>query len=325
MRNNNYNYQYYDEGLLRIEKKSTNKVGLFIVVILFLALVGASGYYFYRNGISFDFSLPWQTEKSKSESNNSKNNKGKSESKTKNQYDDPKFEDTVVGNGYNYSINITNFRKTDFGYDIDINIENSKTPYTFVLEKILVDGFDTTTKFSKKLEPLESISQTIRINQTELDALDIISFSELTFYINVIDEEGKENIQKVLMTSTALKTANNSRLGLIEIDRKNQTIVNYYKVLEDKDNTYIYFDFKNYGASRVQIISVKKLKINGQIYEYKDLNEEVYHGAEKIISLTIPKKDFKKVENFSVSFTMLNEENGKKTAAYITNEYSRSI
>lgn len=325
MRNNNYNYQYYDEGLLRIEKKSTNKLGLFIVVILFLALVGASGYYFYRNGISFDFSLPWQTEKSKSESNNSKNNKGKSESKTKNQYDDPKFEDTVVGNGYNYSINITNFRKTDFGYDIDINIENSKTPYTFVLEKILVDGFDTTTKFSKKLEPLESISQTIRINQTELDALDIISFSELTFYINVIDEEGKENIQKVLMTSTALKTANNSRLGLIEIDRKNQTIVNYYKVLEDKDNTYIYFDFKNYGASRVQIISVKKLKINGQIYEYKDLNEEVYHGAEKIISLTIPKKDFKKVENFSVSFTMLNEENGKKTAAYITNEYSRSI
>lgn len=323
MNNNFNNYQDYDEGLLRVEKKSTNKVGIFIVVILFLALVAASGYYFYRNGISLDFSLPWQTDKSKSENN--KNAQGQSGSKTKNQYDDPKFDDTKFSGSYDYDITFTNFRKVKLGYDMDITITNSTVPYSFTLEKILVDGYDTSASFTQKLEPHQSVTETVRINQTELDALDITAFSELTFYIKTVDANGKEKIEDETILSKALKKANNARVGLIEIDRKNQTIVNYYKTQEDKDNTYIYFDFKNYSAGRIQLISVKKLKINGQIYEYKDLNETVYHGAEKVISLTIPKKDFKKVENFSISFTMLNEINDKKTAAYITNEYSRTV
>ena len=321
MRNN---YQGPDD-MIRMEKKSSNKVGIIIIVILVLALVGGSAFYFHKNGISIDLKLPWQTEKRASKNDSNKEDKSDDEEKTKNEYDPPFFEDRDLGGSYEYELNFSNFHKSSLGYDMDITFETKGKPFTIYLEKVLVDGYDTSVTFSKSLNPYESITQTLRINQSELDALDIISFSSLDLYIKCVDADGKGKVQRYELSTTGTITADNSRKGLIQIDQKNQTNVNYYKVQEDKDNTYIYFDFKNYGTIRTQIVSVKKLLINGKLYDYKDLNEEVYHGAEKIISLTIPKSDFKKVESFTVSFTMINEEEGKKTAAYITNEYSKTV
>ncbi len=321
---NNYNYQGPDDNIVRMEKKSSNKVGIIIIVILVLALVGGSAFYFYKNGISFELKLPWQTEKRASKDDSSKKEKEDEEEKNKNEYAPPSFVDQDLASGYGYNINFSNFQKSNLGYDMDITFETKNNSYTIYLEKVLVDGYDTSVTFSKSLNPYESITQTLRINQTELDALDIVSFSRLELYIKCVDSTGKGKVERYEVNSQNI-APDNSRKGLIRIDQKNQTNVNYYKVQEDKDNTYIYFDFQNYGAIRTQILSVKKLLINGKIYDYKDLNEEVYHGAEKIISLTIPKSEFKKVESFTVSFTMINEEEGKKTAAYITNEYSKTI
>ena len=325
MKNNNYNYQNYNDSLLRMEKNSSNKAGLIIMVILVLALIAGSAYYFYQNGISFEFRLPWQTEKEIIRQKEKKNEEEKE--KIKNEYDDPVFSDTLIEQNFGYTISFTNFRKSKLGYDFDLTFEAKSKNYTFTLEKVLVDGYDTSPSFTHELNSQESFTQTVRIPQAELDALDIIAFRKITIYIKSVEkeEDGETKVEGYDVLSSALKLADNSRIGLIEIDRKNQTIINYYKSDEDKDNTYIYFDFRNYGASRTQLVSVKKLLINGEVYEYKELNEEVYHGAEKIISLTIPKKEVKKVNSFSVAFTMLNEENGKKTAAYITNAYSKSL
>ena len=266
MRNN---YQGPDD-MIRLEKKSSNKVGIIIIVILVLALVGGSAFYFYKNGISLELKLPWQTEKRASKNDSKKEDKSDDEEETKNEYDPPSFADQDLESGNGYKINFSNFQKSNLGYDMDITFETKTKPYTIYLEKVLVDGYDTSISFSKSLNPYESITQTLRINQTELDALDIISFSQLDFYIKCVDAEGKGKVERYELSTTGTITADNSRKGLIQIDQKNQTNVNYYKIQEDKDNTYIYFDFKNYGTIRTQIVSVKKLLINGKLYDYKD-------------------------------------------------------
>ncbi len=318
----NYNYPS-DDSVIRLEKSSSNKVGIIILVLIILALIVFSVFHFYKNGVRFELKLPWQTEERKNSSNTDDKGKEDPES-SKTKYDKPSFSSYEFEQD-SYELKFSDFQESNLGYDMDITFSTKSEPYTIILEKLLVDGFDTTTTFTRSLNPQESATQTIRINQSELDALDIESFSQLVFYFKSIDSEGNEEVKRYPVSSTGINYPNNDRIGLIEIDNKNQTKLSYYKTEEDKDNTYIYFDFNNYGNVRTQIVSVKKLMINGNIYDYNDLKEEVYHGAEKIISLTIPKSEIKKVENFSVSFTMLNEENGKKTAVYITNEYSKNI
>ncbi len=321
---NRYNYQEYDEGFLQMEKRATNKKGIIIILIIMLALIGGSVFYFSRNGISFEFNLPWQTEE-KIE-NKKKKEEEKEETKIKNKLDAPVFNDQQFYTAADYMIEFSDFHKSNLGFDADITFSTTNNPRTVILEKVLVDGYDTTTTFTKSLNPLESITQTIRINQVELDALDIVTFGRIALYFKVLDSEGKSEVKLFEMNASNKIDVDNSRKGLIEIDNKNNTKISYYKLLEDKDNSYLYFDFKNTSLGKSQIIAIKKLMINGKIYDYKSLKEEIYHGAEKIVSLTIPKSDYKKITSFAISFVMFStDENGKMTEAYITNEYSRSL
>lgn len=327
MRKNKYEY---NEGLINIEKGSAAKLWFTIIAILIIALIGATGYYVYKNrdNLEWSFKLPWQRDEDGTGGfGGSKENNGKGKDNTGSSavLEEPKLTHETLVEDFNYGIYVENLEKINIGYNIDVIFESKGRPYKVALEKILVDGFDTTTSFTRNVGSEDRLSMTVRINQTELDAVNIKAFNELTFYIRVTDEDGKSTLKpyKVYVTKNFL---NKNDLGdLSYIDEKNQTKVRFYKVTEDKENTYIFFDFKNSSVARNQIVTIKKLLINGKLYEYKSLKENVYQGAEKVIFLTIPKKDVKKIENFTIQFTLINEEEGQKTAAFITNEYSRTI
>lgn len=328
MSRNNMNY---NDNIVRMEKKATNKFGIFLVLIIVIGLIGGTGYYLYTNKDKLDwsFELPWNRADKKNEDENDNDNNGTS-GNTNNKdnnvvYEEPHLDSRIVEDNNNYTITISNLSKINLGYNIDISFESKAEPYKVTLEKILVDGFDTTTTFSRAIDGGDRISITVRINQTELDALSIKAFNSLTFYFRIENEIRGFEVKSYVVSTVKTFNNINELKGLSEIDDKNQTKIRYYRTIEDKDNTYIYFDFKNYSVARNQLVSIKKLLINGKLYEYSDFNEEIYHGAEKVVYLTIPKSEVKKVDNFTISFTMLNEVEGKKTAAYITNEYSKAV
>jgi len=85
-------------------------------------------------------------------------------------------------------------------------------------------------------------------------------------------------------------------------------------------------DFLNENRDEIKNIKVKKLLINDELYDYSELNEVLYAGAEKIFYIVIPKNKVKEVKSFNISFFIINnaKEQDDKVfpAIYSTLEYS---
>lgn len=323
----------YENGLFRMEKRASNKVGVFLVIVVALILLGGVFFYLYSNkdGIDWSFSWPWGNEEKKTEPSEDSDNiklPNSNTSSNKEELSMPSLkEEEVLEDTGDYKITISNLQNDDRGFTLDIVFKAYDNDYTFVLEKILVDGFDTSVTLNKSVAKGAQFKENIRINKSDLNLVNVSNFSNLTFYYRVdtpsLSLTG--NVIKKSVTVNSIVMSDNVIKGLVEIDNYNQTTVSYYTTVDDKDNYYIYFDFKNISLNKKQQVSIKKLTINGKIYDYKDFKTEIYQGAEKVVYLVIPKSEVKTIENFTVSFTMLCEVEGKITAAYITNEYSEKL
>ena len=322
----------YENGLFRMEKRASNKVGVFLVIVVALILLGGVFFYLYSNkdGIDWSFSWPWENGENKiDQSDNPDNIKlpNSNSSSNKEELSMPSLKEEVWDGMGDYKIIVSNLQADDHGFTLDIAFEAYRNDYTFVLEKILVDGFDTSVTLNKSVAKGAQFKENIRINKSDLNLVNVSNFSNLTFYYRVdtpsLSLTG--SVIKKSVTVNSIVMSDNVIKGLVEIDNSNQTTVSYYTTVDDKDNYYIYFDFKNISLNKKQQVSIKKLLINGKIYDYKDFKTEIYQGAEKVVYLIIPKSEVKTIENFTVSFTMLCEVDGKITAVYITNEYSKKL
>ncbi|HIS18714.1 MAG TPA: hypothetical protein IAC02_08930, partial [Candidatus Coprovivens excrementavium] len=101
--------------------------------------------------------------------------------------------------------------------------------------------------------------------------------------------------------------------------------LNYYETITDQDNTYIYFDIKNDTYNSNKQVRIKKLIINGELYDYQDLDFKLYRGAENIFSIVIPKSKIKEVESFTVSFFITSYLDDEVLGIYMTNDYTKTI
>lgn len=325
--------QYNDNGnIVRLEKRATNKFGLFLLILLVLGAVGYGGYYIYkhRSEIDWNIEIPWQKENNEENDNKSNNTNTKKNTNIDLVLPISLDNEITVSDG---KLRVYEPKTDDKGYTLKLDYTAEKENSELVIEKILVNNYETSTKVTIKddfeqgqtKENQIPTTETIRLLKTELDPLNIHGMRSLIFFyrVNTESQEGKLERKEV-------KVYNNLEFdsglkGLIELYNNNNTELYYYQTKTDKDNTYIYFDIKNIDYNTTRQVKVKKLLINGKLYEYTDLDFELYRGAENIFYLTIPKEKIKKVDDFTISFFILGKKEGSISAIYITNDYKTEI
>lgn len=321
-------YNNGNKNIVRMEKKATNHLGLIIVLIIALVGGGFGAYYLYehRNEFIWDIPLPGQ---------NDDNNGGKNSSSGSNKNGElivPRLKTTTIADGHS-SLEIINITASSKGYEISLKATVKKdASIIYQSEHILIDGYNTTAEFnisdSRDTGGTGQVGTegTFRIDKTELDALGIKSFKNLVIYYTYQTPTETSKVLRKRIDAYNDFNFDNSRQGLVEIDRKNDTIISYYQTIEDKEYTYIYFDFKNEDHLTSERVMIKKLLINGDLYDYPDFNEEIYKGSETILYLKIPKKIIKEVNNFTVSFILIEEYKEENLqSVYVTTEYYKEF
>lgn len=229
-----------------------------------------------------------------------------------------------------------NFTSDDKGLTFDININNNSktTDYTINCEKILVDGFDTSSSFEvfSPADIEKSISVTIK--KSELDALGIYCINTLTFYYTVNSNQYETDKSSDIIRSFTIKlyneiTIENTIDGGINMGTYNNLEMRFLRVEEDAEYTYMYFDVKNLDSSQNKTLKVKKILVNDEIFKYKELNstdttwsEEIYRNAEKIIYLEISKEKVPDVTSITVSFFVISPQENYPDTVYVTNEFT---
>lgn len=320
--------QITSDNIVHMEKRATNKFGLFLVFLAVIAIFGGGGFlvYKYRDRIDWDIKLPWETSnKSKGESKKETANKKKNNREL--------IVPRIISSGFfeNKTVfNITEIKADDRGYLFTAELLSQTSWSTITVEAVLIDGFYTSAKFelsdAADVDTQVSTKKTFRIPQTELDNFNINGFTYLNFFY-VIEEPYFTSKSKIGVIKFATEyEINNGREGLIKVDQKGDLLIEYYKMFEEDDATYLYFDAKNSDLKSKRKILIKKLMINDRLYEMPEFEVEIFKGARQSFYIKIPKKKIKNVESMLVSFYILNQdENGNNKAIYITNEYSKEF
>lgn len=236
-------------------------------------------------------------------------------------------------------LDITRISKDKSGFKITFSLKTTSADYTTIEAKqICLDGFYFTTTFAfsdrvdynsqgNKLLPQEQIATEYEflIKKSELDELDMFGFN----YISIVYDLFTPTDQ-VLDKEYYLKFNNsfgivNERKGLINIDKKNDVQVSYYKNVAAEDATYIYFDFKNENKFKDIKIYVKELVINNKVYDMSSFEDVSHRNCREAIYLKIPTKDVPRVNTMKVEFFLVDDNVKNEKAFYITNEYQRAF
>lgn len=316
--------QFIAQNLIEIEKPTNNKMAISLIIAVILLVLVGGGLILFLNRDKFDWELklPW----SKKEEERPLVVVDDDKRKEKLDLIVPKFtpKDYTLGE---LKFKFSDMVHTEKGYEFKVEVATtSRKEYSVKADKVLIDNYAFNVNFSIDRVSSTGVGGTIKVAQTDLDKYGIISFSKLIVYFSYTDiQSGEENLQKVDVTIVNNIKYDNDVKGLIEIYNLNDTKLSYYRIDTDKDNTYIYFHVKN-NSNYKKVISIKKLLINDEIYDYKDLNAEVYNLAQDIFYITIPKKEVKKVNNMKVSFFITGKAPVEKNdAIYITTDYSKEF
>lgn len=321
--------QITSDNIAQMEKKATNKFGLFLVFLAFIAIFGGGGFllYKFRNQIDWELKLPWNNNEVDEETGK----KGNSSTGKKNNSDliVPRINNGNFSEG-STSFSIVDITADDRGYEFTVELKTDATWATITIEGILLDGYYTeaTLELSDEADIGEqkAARKKFRINQTDLDKLNVNGFTRMNIFYVLEEPQKKYNLKMKVLTFVSEYTIVNGNKGLIKVDDKGQLLIEYYKTTKADNATYIYFEAKNGDLISNREILIKKLMINGRLYEMPEFNETIHRGARKSFSIKIPKDKIKDVNEILVSFYILNkDEKGNNLGIYITNEYSRSL
>ena len=322
--------QITSDNIVHMEKRATNKFGLFLVFLAVIAIFGGGGFlvYKYRNQIDWEFKLPWE----KSEETNETSEKKTTTSTKKKNRD---LIVPTVRNGSNIQegaslFEIVDVKGDDRGYLFTAQLTTSVDWATITVEGILLDGYYTeaTLELSDTSDIGTQVGSqaTFRVNQTDLDKLNVNGFTRVNVFYILEEPYEKYYLKMGVINFETEYTITNGNKGLIKVDEKGGLLVEYYKTVKADNATYIYFEAKNSDLSSNREILIKKMMINDRIYEMPEFTETVYRGARKSFYIKIPTSKIKDVEEFLVSFYIINRDSeGNNKGIYITNEYSKEL
>ena len=145
-----------ENKVLRIEKRASNKVGLFILAIILLAGVGFGVYYYLTNKdyISFDFSVPWKKKEKKDEViKDAEGLRSNPEEKINREKTEFNIGSTIYTEEL-FNLTLLSVTYNEESYNFKITATNT-SPHTISLniKDILVNGYSTRTSLESRMNP----------------------------------------------------------------------------------------------------------------------------------------------------------------------------
>lgn len=323
--------QITSDNIVHMEKRATNKFGLFLVFLAVIAIFGGGGFllYKYRDHIDWNLKLPWEKIIDKKDEADDKKENSTNDKKKNKELVIPRIKSNgIILN--ETTINIVDIKADDRGYIFEVALVTNHDWAIVNVESVLIDGYYTTASFgirdNKDIGEQVPTTTTFRITKTELDKYNINGFNSIAFFYSHqfphIDNPSKLG---VIQFGNEIQI-NNGHKGLIKVDQKGSLLIEYYKTVKADDATYIYFEAKNEDIVNNREILIKKLMINNRIYEMPEFKEVAYRGSRILFSIKIPKEKIKVAEEITVSFFIINKGSDDNTkAVYVTNEYTRKL
>lgn len=319
----------YDEPQ-DVDKKSPKKIIIDIIgIVLVIAFIFGT-FFFIINREKIMASIPITRDE-----NGNLVIKKKTNTDSRNTEEPKQADDRIVYNApKNFAVDFGAFKEPlDQGYKFDLHITPLATSipdpsgeFKFIIEKVTVDGFDFSNQYEIEAKIGEEIVQEIFLEKAELNQYSIIRPNHIYLYYRTEgyykDDLNKKSTKQMELRTLYNTPMDNSIKGLITISDIAKVKISFFKQIDDIEYTYLYFDAKNLSGENKPTIRVKKLLINGKVYDYNDTNEEIYYLTEKLFYIRIPKKKQAKVENFTVSFFIVFNEDEDNEQIYITKEYT---
>lgn len=310
-----------EDNFMRLEKKATNKVGLIILFIIVIGLLGVGGYFVYKNkdNISFDFTMPWQ--KKDEERKDDKTTTTKTDEKTIIKRQNVKISSKQIYKGNNLTIDpdsITYDEKD--GYTVKLKaLYSSANNLSISISHITVDGYQLENS-TDNISLVGNVSSNISVNipVSFLDLYSLEEFSQVVLYgkVNQNSQNTTNNNEIKFVVNTDKTTENTTSLANLEPINSNSDIkIYYYKIVSSKDENKIQILIDNQNDSVNYDFKINQLKINNTKYEDVSFNETVNYNSKKFVYITIPTKKIKKIEEFEVSFFILDQDNLNITKA----------
>lgn len=319
-----------NKNVVRFEKKATNHVGLFFVFIFAVAIFGGGGFllYKYRDQIDWNFTLPWESGK---DGENGKDSSGK---KSKKELVVPEFQRTKSIIKGKSTFEIIKIETDEKGFVIHANFKTTSPQATFDVNQVVIDGYHTTTTFKVKdtfsgNDPAarEGTNVKFRIYQTDLDKYNLTSFKNLVFHYTLYENDQTYNNCITQISFTNYVKTSEGLKGLAEVGDNERVFIKYYKTDKFLNETYIYFFVDNKNTKFNTELKIKKLMINDRLYDMPEFIEVLPKGSGTIFAIRIPEKKIKEVENFTVSFFILeyNTTGTSYNSIYSTNDYTKEL
>ena len=294
------------KSIVRMEKNAVNKLGLFLIILIAIAFFGGGGYLLYKNRNNLDFSFPWE------KSNNNKETKEEEEKRKKIALERQKVvveqkTDFVVVN-INIRILSVSYSVMD-GYVFKIQFYNpTSQDRELDIKYLVMDGYQIDVSDKIELKGSEAKLYDLKIPVEELDKYGFETFQKMTIYFDTViyGQKGEKEGTKTI-TITNDEYTNNTQLP----SKKNnmgkgaKLTIDYYKTEETEETTDIYFLLTNDDNKVNYDLRINAYKINDTIATNNDFNERIYFKCKKVVILSIPKKDYKKVDKLTLSFFVL--------------------
>ena len=319
-------------GVIRVEKKRTNVYGLIIVFAIIIGAFCFGLYYYIQNPQKvrsfFKKDEVYIEEKTDTKGNVVIGNNELLPVKMENKeiYDD------IARQGLD--IYVDSVERANNGYTVNLSfiVDGSNGTADIKCLDVLVDGYSTDITFEKHISADGKYYLDFFIKKAVLAELEITRWSKLGIYFYIVYDKDTEyeEVENYYgeVESFSYEKVDNRKKGLIRLNDKDNLYIDFYKLLQDKDYYYFYFLAREKNTNYNHFIQVKKLMINGEIYNY-DGDLEVYarYGAMKEFYIKIPRKNYEKIDNFSISFFLIsdNSDNFADRIISITNAYSVSV
>lgn len=310
-----------EDNFMHLEKRATNKVGLIILFLVVVGLLGVGGYFVYQNkdNISFDFTMPWQ--KKDEEKKDDKTTTTKTDDKTIIKRQNVKISSKQIYNRNNLTIDpdsITYDEKD--GYIVKLKaLYSSANNLSISISHITVDGYQLENS-ADNISLVGNVSSNISVNipVSFLDLYSLEEFSQVVLYgkVNQNSQNTTTNNDIKFVVNTDKTTENTTSLANLEpINTNSDVKIYYYQIVSSKNENKIQILIDNQNDSVNYDFKINQLKINNTKYEDVSFNETVNYNSKKFVYITIPTKKIKKIEEFEVSFFILDQDNLNITKA----------
>lgn len=326
MNNNNNN-------MIRMEKKAANKLGLLIVFALTIIGTILGIYLLYENKDNLDFSLPWEEKEEEVIIDEEPPKQSENNTSGGRLYLPILDEDDDLIKNYRLtaSVYLKNLQATTKGYEFDFVVDT--TDYNATLEivctQMLIDGYEITPKFEINAtnKPNTTIKEHIIIPLAELENLEIRNFRNLSFFVNFkYRAKYSDATTSTILTAIMFQDTyvNNEKEELASFAPQENVRISYHKKIATEDATYLYFVVNNTNNKYDFDIELNKLIIDDEIYNDIEVSARTHHLSKNVFFIKLPKKQFKKPKEATLSFVISRTEDTQKFI-YITRDETITI